>query len=165
MIVGSDDEVIISEGNIAVFSLSTMISPGIKPLLKLINKGFTWLKSEVIKNYILMTLVAAPPLVIFFEVSIRVLFPDSLGLACSSISIMPLNVLRSGARGDFDIILLDFTDVSVMSKKNIWGNLGFSTSFGVFENFFPVGLRVTLNGKCTELPRSFYTCILLHAVG
>jgi hypothetical protein len=119
MIVGSDNKIVESESKIATFSFCTVISPGIHPALKLIDERFTRLKSEIIKNDGLMTLVAAPPLIIFLKISVRVFFPDGSGFACSSLSIMPLNILRVGARRDFYMILLDFTDVSVVSKKNI----------------------------------------------
>jgi hypothetical protein len=127
MIVGSDNEVVKGLGDIASFSLSSMISPGIKPFLKLMRKGFTWLKAEVIKDNRFVMLITAPPLIILFEVGVRVFFPYGFGFACTSLSIMPLNVLRVSARRDFDMILLILTDISVVAKKDVRRDLFFFT--------------------------------------
>lgn len=110
MIVGGDDECIKLLSNISSFSLCAMISPGISPALQLINEGLTRLKAEIIKDDGLVLLIAAPPLIIFFEVGIGIFIPYGSGFACTSLSIMPFYGLRVGARGNFDIIFLYFAD-------------------------------------------------------
>lgn len=142
-----------------------MISPGIKPSLQLIDEGFSRLNAKVINDDYFLASVAAPPLVIFFKISIRVEVPGLTGFTSASVSIIPFNDFRVGTRGNFDIIFLISTDVTIMTKEYIWLNLGFSTSNNKISNFLPVSLRVALEGLFTEFPGAINTGLFFKAVG
>lgn len=120
----------------------------------MINQSAAFLNTEVFKDYLLLAIIAIPPLVGQLNVGIT-FSTGSTGLTSTGLSIVPEAGLHSFSLGDFLVVFLNSLYLIVAPYSHIGRDLFNFSFFGVFPDSLPIFLILSGHRTGTKLDGTF----------